>query len=137
MRIVFDANVFVSFFLNPGEAIQKLFNLWQEKKFEVLVSPEIKTEILKVVQYPRLKKYFESGDIEVLKYLLDNETELVFPKKRVFVCKDPFDNMYLECCFEGKARFLITGDKKHLLPLKKFTKTKIVSPKEFIEIFEG
>ena len=30
-------------------------------------------------------------------------TIIVHPRKKLFICRDPADNMLLECCFESKA----------------------------------
>jgi len=35
---------------------------------------------------------------------------LVHPKKRLEICRDPKDNMLLECCLTAKADLLLTGD---------------------------
>jgi predicted nucleic acid-binding protein len=35
---------------------------------------------------------------------------LVHPKKRLEICRDPKDDMLLECCIAAKADFLVTGD---------------------------
>ena len=61
--------------------------------------------------------------------------KLVFPFKRLNLCRDAEDNMVLECCLEARAVFLPTGDKDHLdiknLPFS----LKILSPKEYLEQF--
>ena len=61
------------------------------------------------------------------------KTIVVHPRKKISVCRDPSDNMLLECCLESEADFLITGD-KDLLDLKAlpFTLT-ILTPRKFIE----
>jgi putative PIN family toxin of toxin-antitoxin system len=41
------------------------------------------------------------------------------------------DNRGLECAVDGKAEFIVTGDTKHILPLKEFRGIKILSPSEF------
>ena len=35
---------------------------------------------------------------------------LVHPKKRLEICRDPKDDMLLECCLAAKADLLVTGD---------------------------
>jgi len=35
---------------------------------------------------------------------------LVHPKKRLEICRDPKDDMLLECCLTTKADLLVTGD---------------------------
>lgn len=42
------------------------------------------------------------------------------------------DNLILETAFLGNAKYLVTGDKEHLLPLKRFKHVKIVEPSEFL-----
>lgn len=56
----------------------------------------------------------------------------IIPSRKVNICRDKKDNQVLDLCVVGKADYLVTGD-KDLLVLKKFKKTKIVSPREFIE----
>ena len=45
---------------------------------------------------------------------------------------DYTDNLVLETAFLGKAKYLVTGDKEHLLPLKIFKHVKIVDPATFL-----
>lgn len=35
---------------------------------------------------------------------------LGYPKKRLEICRDPKDDMLLECCLTAKADLLVTGD---------------------------
>lgn len=50
---------------------------------------------------------------------------------------DPDDNFVLECAVNGSATHIVTGDKKHLLPLGSFRGIPIVPPAEFLRIVEG
>lgn len=56
------------------------------------------------------------------------------PNKKVNFPQDPKDVYLLELAEESETDFLITGDKKHLLPLKMWKSTKIISPKEAVNI---
>lgn len=59
--------------------------------------------------------------------------KLIFPSKRLKLCRDAEDNMVLECCLEAGAEFLLTGD-KDLLEIKNLPfSLKILSPKEYLE----
>jgi putative PIN family toxin of toxin-antitoxin system len=61
------------------------------------------------------------------------KTIVVHPRKKLSLCRDPEDNMVLECCLEAKADFLITGD-KDLLDIEPLPfQLKILSPKNFLE----
>ena len=59
------------------------------------------------------------------------------PYRKVDIVKnDEADNRILECALEAQAHYLVSGDKRHLLPLKKFEGIRIVSPAEFLEFLE-
>jgi len=49
---------------------------------------------------------------------------------------DPPDNRILECALSGNARFIISGDKKHLLKLGNYRDIRIVSPAHFLKEIE-
>jgi len=40
-----------------------------------------------------------------------SESYLCNPKKSLLICRDPEDNMILECCLAAHAELLITGDR--------------------------
>jgi len=46
---------------------------------------------------------------------------------------DPADAKILACAVAGKADAIVTSDRKHLLPLKRFKGIPIVTPAEFLE----
>jgi len=48
----------------------------------------------------------------------------------VTVCTDPADNFLLAMAEAAKADYLITGDRRHLLGLKRHGRTRIVSARE-------
>ena len=57
------------------------------------------------------------------------------PKRKVTIIKyKDDDNRILECALEGKAQYIISGDRKHLLPLKEYQGTKILSPADFLKL---
>ena len=58
--------------------------------------------------------------------------DLIEVESSVTVCRDPKDNFLLALAKDGKADYLLTGD-KDLLDLIKFGKTKIKTITEFID----
>lgn len=59
--------------------------------------------------------------------------KIVSPRKRFKLCRDVKDNMVLECCYEAKADFLITGD-RDILDLTGIPFTlNILTPKKYLE----
>ena len=50
----------------------------------------------------------------------------------VDLCNDPDDNPILAMALESKADFLVTGDKRDLLSMRRVGQTPIVSAAEFL-----
>ena len=50
--------------------------------------------------------------------------------------EDEDDNRILECAELVKVDYIITGD-EHLLDLRSFKSIRIVSPKEFLQIYQS
>ncbi len=48
---------------------------------------------------------------------------------------DPKDDMIVECGVVGKGSHIITGDKKHLLPMRRYQNIDIVTATDFLTIF--
>ncbi len=48
------------------------------------------------------------------------------------VVADPKDDMVIDCAVTGGATHIVSGDKKHLLPIGEYQGIKIVSPAEFL-----
>ena len=65
------------------------------------------------------------------------EARLVEPTRPVRVCRDPKDDMVLECCCAAGASFLITGDRDPLdldvSGVAGLRRLRIVSPRAYID----
>ena len=127
-RVVIDTNIFISGLAFGGNP-EKITDLVKKNKFQTVTSPEIELEIF--TKLAQLKVPEEK--IQNLKIIFDQGALRVIPKKKVLICRDQEDNMFLEVCLEAKADFLITGD-KDLFVLKKFKNTQIVTPNQFLKI---
>lgn len=129
-RVVIDTNVFVSglnFAGKPGEVLE----LFIRGDIEVIISPFILSEIERVL---RERFHWIEGNIDRVLNRIKRQTILVHPKLKVTVIKrKDDDNRILECAIEGRVQYLISGDRKHLLPLKEYQRIKILSPAEFLK----
>lgn len=134
IRVVLDTNVYISAIIIGG-VCEKLFEEIQKRDFKIFISPFLIQEIIKV-----LKKKFKWDDemIQFVICFLLEKAILIYPQKKVFIIKEKEDdNRILEIALEAKAHFLISGDKKHILPLKKINHTQIISPKNFLKILKN
>lgn len=60
------------------------------------------------------------------------------PEESVSVIeKDSTDNRILECALAAGAELVVTGDKKHLLPLGSFQGVSIVGLRNFLAIYSA
>lgn len=138
MRVVIDANVVISFLLSKGDTVSFIFDAWENDAFEVLMSADILVELDEVVD--RAKRQIKGGVdpliAAAMSRRLRKNTIRIPVVSSMHVSKDEKDNRYLACSKDGEADYLITGDKKHLLSLKTFGTTRIVSPREFVEILQ-
>ena len=62
-------------------------------------------------------------------------SEIVQPQEKVCAVSYDPDNRIIECAIAGKATLIISGDKKHLQPLKEYQGILIVGPNEFLDVF--
>jgi len=135
-KVVLDTNVLISSLLKAKSKARDIYRLVLRGEIELYTSVDLISELSRVLEYPKFK--FEKLQKEVfLKNLMKVATVLVDPKLRVNVIKeDPPDNKLLECSVEAKADYLISGDNEHLLPLENFQGIKIISPGEFLKLYQ-
>lgn len=131
IRVVLDTNVLISAFLVPGSNPDKVLRLARNESIQIIGSPEILEELeqtlRKKIKYPEIK-------IKDVMVWLKNSVKVISPVHTVTkVCKKESDHRIIECALSGGARFIISGDKKHLLSLKKYKDIEIISPAEFLE----
>ena len=130
-KVVIDTNVFVSGLTFKGKPREVLDLVWRGD-IEACISLFILRELEET-----LKKDF-GWDRDQIKHTTEKikaKTILIHPKNKVSVIKEKDDdNRILECAIEGRVPYLISGDRKHLLPLKEYQGTKILSPAEFLRV---
>ncbi len=129
MIVVIDTSVWVSglqFASSrsvPTRALQKAFG-----QDVIVTCSEIESEILRVLT--EKFKVFEQRASEVL-YAMLSRSVRVSLAGNVRVCRDPGDDMFLECALRAKAELLVTGD-NDLLVLKEFRGTRMVTPSVYV-----
>jgi uncharacterized protein len=132
IRIVIDTNLWISFIIS--KKLHLLDTIIFEQNVEILFSNELFLEIETTIKKPKLKKYFETDELEKMIFSFKDFIVIVDVVSEVKLCRDDKDNFLLSLYKDGKADYLITGD-KDLLVLEKVNKTKIVTIANFLEIF--
>ena len=136
LKAVLDTNLFVSGLLTTNGNPAKILNRWKAGSFDLVISLPILKEIERVFLYPKVRRRLSWTDARINEFLLGLAQFgiMVSGESRVNVIKeDPTDNKYLACAQEGQADYIVTGD-QHLLKESGYKGTKIITPKEFLDV---
>jgi uncharacterized protein len=132
-RIVLDTNIFVSMAL--GGQVGKINDEWRAGKFILVVSEDIVSEYLEVLQRPKL--HLKSHTIATIVNRVYRKAEFVAPEEKILVVlADTSDNKFIEAAITGKTEYIVSGD-KHLLEIKEYESIPIITAREFIDILES
>jgi uncharacterized protein len=126
VKAVFDTNVVASASFWRGAPFDCLA-AWAQGVCEAAVSPALLAEYHETTA--ELRADYPGHPFVPWAETLARSAELVFPRERAFgATVDPDDEMVLECALAAKADYIVTGDKRHLLPLGVFRGIPIVNP---------
>ena len=132
-RVILDTNILVSMAL--GGQVGKINDRWRAGEFIVVVSEEIVSEYLDILQRPNL--HLKSRTIAVITGRIYRKAKFVKPEERVSgIQPDPKDDKFLEAAIAGQVDFIVSGD-KHLLNLENFRSIPIITAREFLNQFES
>lgn len=127
-RVVVDTNIFISGLLFGGNT-KGILRLIENSKIILLISPQTLSELSEKLAHFEVSGTLKNEFLFLLKQIAVN----IVPKRKIDIVRDKKDNVFLELAVEGKADFIITGD-KDLLVLKAYRSIRILSPKEFLEL---
>lgn len=128
-RVVLDTNVLVSgVFFEDGNEFEVLKSA-SKGDIDVFISPDIFAEFVEVIRRPKfqLARDEVSAACEFILSLAKFTIPLRSVKAQV---RDPDDLKLLECAKQARANYIVTGD-YDLLILRRFHKTRIISPSMF------
>ena len=128
VKVIFDTNVWISFLI--GKRLSGIKQYISSGRITIITTEQLLTEIIKVTNREKLKKYFPSESVKELIALLETIAIKVKIKPTHFINRDPKDNFLLDLIDFSKADYLVTGD-KDLLEHNPFKTAKILSPNEF------
>ena len=115
LRLCLDTNVWISAFLTRGGTCEKLVRSPINENLSFIASQPILDEVEVVLS----RKFRIPNEVveNRIRYIVRNSL-LVTPEEHLVVVKScEADNRILECAMAGRASYLVTGDRSHLLPL--------------------
>lgn len=132
LKLVLDTNVLISA-INFDAKPELIVRLISSRQVKGYISRFIITETCDTLTS---KFNYTDDRIEQVENLLLGAFTLINPKINIDLVKNcPADNKILACAVAAKADYLISGDKKHLMLLKKIKIIPIVSPDQFLKLF--
>lgn len=131
LRAVVDTNVFISAFLSSRGAPAIVVEAARREVFRALTAEplldELERNLVKLdvpTEFARRQRERVARSAEMV---LLRTTVTFFPPSHG-------DNLVLTTAVDGHARYLVTGDKKHLLPLREYQGVQIVTPRDFLTV---
>lgn len=132
--VVFDTDILFSGLGWRGKAHQCLMAA-REGIIESVTCQEILAELEAVL---RLKRTMSNNDIvEAINEILLFSRVVQITNTLTGVVTDPEDHKVLECALVGGASHIVTGDRRHLLPLGRYQGIAIVSAADFMALVAG
>ena len=133
IKIVPDTDVYLSAIIFGGNP-RRVLKSARDKLVYAYTSTSI---LLEVAEKLNQKFHWEMDMVSKTIKVLSKITEVIIPTIELdIVKKDPDDNKIIECALESEANYIITGD-KHLLDIKEFEGTKIITTGEFLKIIKA
>ena len=125
-----DTSVFLPgvFFGGPPRDV---LAAWRAGRFEVVVSPEIVREYVRVGE--RLSARFPGADLErVLEMIAANATLVSAPPLPEPVCEDGDDDKFLACAVAAGVSYVVSSDKA-LLATSPYRNVEVVRSRDFLD----
>ena len=130
LTAVFDTNILFSatgWRGNPFQCVDRA----RAGRLAVFTCPELMEELAEKLA---TRLHFSPDQVaETLADYLGFLQVIQIPKALAAVCRDPDDNMVLECALESHAQYIVSGD-MDLLELKDFRGIRIVRAAEFVKL---
>lgn len=130
LKLVIDTNLWISFIIS--NKLNELEPILLNKNCKILFSSELVNELQATILKPKLQKYFSENALDEMLTVFDEYIDFINVKSKVQICRDPNDDFLLSLAKDGKANFLLTGD-KDLLEIEKFEETSIIKFSDFLE----
>jgi putative PIN family toxin of toxin-antitoxin system len=136
LRALCDTNVLVSAVIAGGPP-SRVVEEAVEGRIELVLADPVLVELERVLA---VKIGFEIERARGMRaFLADLDSECVGPpaKSPEAVTGDPDDDVILACAVGAKVKVLVSGDRRHLLPVGQYRGVRIVTPQALLAELAG
>ena len=134
---ILDTNVIIqATFSPPQSASYRAVAASEQGRFQLVFSPATVDELLHVLSLPRIRSRHGWSDDQILRFVLsflaDALVQEEVPGVSAVLTRDVTDTKFLGLAEASNADYLVTNDRRHLLPLRQYHRTRIVTPAQFL-----
>lgn len=129
---VFDSNIWVSGLLHPGSVPDLAIDRARRGQSRSVISEAMIEQVLRALAGPKFR--YSPAALAAVESEMRTLSTIVAPDFTLdVIAAKESDNRILECAVAGNADLIVTGDRKHLLPLGAYRGIRIVSPADFLQ----
>jgi putative PIN family toxin of toxin-antitoxin system len=134
---ILDTNIFVQAAIGSSRgASSRVLKAFDLDKYRLVFSPETLDELLVVLCVPHIRARHGWTDDQILRFILSFlPNSNIYPGKKLIspaVTRDVTDAKLLGLAEEAGADFLVINDRRHLLRVRRYRQTRIVTPSQFL-----
>jgi putative PIN family toxin of toxin-antitoxin system len=134
MRVVLDTNILLSALMVRGTPPDWLYEEWRHGRFQLASTEKQIDELRQVVRRPFFQARLKASEIGRMVNDIRRLAVMCDTLPAVRRSPDPSDDYLLALCQAANADYLVTGDKSHLLALKRHQGTRILSAKSMVNL---
>ncbi len=139
MRLVLDTNVVASAVLWGGVP-RLLLQAGREKRVSLFTSIPLLAELTDILARSKFEKKLAASRLTIGQ-IVDRYAELAALVQPAAIAPtvldDPDDDQVLACAMAARAELIVSGDRRHLLPIGAFEGMPIVPPAEALRIISA
>jgi uncharacterized protein len=143
VRAVLDASLLVAavWTRNPRSASRIVLEAAAAGAFEPIITDEIVAEYREVLARDKLRRGAPASARRIAANMVDalvGVSERIEPAPDVHVVeKDPKDDKYVAAALGGRAEYVVTLDRRHMLALGAYGGVRFVTPGDFLAVLRS
>jgi putative PIN family toxin of toxin-antitoxin system len=136
--VVLDTNVLVQALISSSRAASaRVLDALYDGRFRLAFSPETVDELVDVLLVSRIRERHGLSDDELIEFVNSVLVDALYhinPNRSIpgDLARDVTDTKFLAVAQAARADYLVTNDHRHLLRLRQFGSTQIVTPALFL-----
>ena len=130
VRVVLDTNILISALITKGTPPDRLYQAWKRGEIELVTSTAQTAELADVLSRQRLQRFLDADEAMAIVENIDTRAVVLDTLPSVSLSPDPADNRILATALAGDVNLIVSGDKKHMLALRRVGDIPIVTARQ-------